>query len=340
MVLGLGSAQAAMAGGPTTVHVPCYTGALASAISGAASGETIVLAPGCVYRLATALPTIGTDMTIIGYDTELLGYRPDPGFPLLTVAASVDLTVVNVDFRDGGGSGVDGGAIYEPYDSDVTVDGGIFTDNYAGDGYGGAISNYGSTDASLTVNGVYFIDNDAAYYGGAIYDYGTATINGSTFSKNVSPGEDGGAIYNEGVMQITASTFTGNSSYYGAIYSEATSLQLNRDTLTGNAGVYGGVYNDSGTLTVNDSLMPSTWPPRMAAASTTTLRRRRTAAGFTATCPTTASTSRAASADPESWLWARFAPGGQFGIAGSESGCLKRRMVRSPRFPDRRLRGN
>ncbi len=158
-------------------------------------------------------------MTIIGYDTELLGlgYRADPGFPLLSVAVSVDLTVVNVDFKDGGGSGVDGGAIYIPGDSDVTVDGGIFTDNYAGDGYGGAIAVYDSTDAHLTVNGAYFIDNEPSYYGGAIYNYGITTINSSTFKNNNSPDEYGGAIYNEGVMQVTGSTFTGNSSYYGAI---------------------------------------------------------------------------------------------------------------------------
>jgi hypothetical protein len=259
LVLGLGSAQAAMAGPPNTVDVPCYAGALASAISGATSGETIVLAPGCVYRLYAALPTVAVDMKIIGYDTELLGYRPHPGFPLLSVGASVDLTVVNVDFKDGGGSSIDGGAIYEPDDSNVTVDGGIFTDNYAGDGYGGAIANFDSKDASLTVNGAYFIDNDAAYYGGAIYNYGTTTINGSTFEKNVSPDEDGGAIYNEGVMQINGSTFTGNSSYYGAIYNSpylTGSLTLNRDDITGNLGVYGGgIYNDAYAVTVNNSLI-------------------------------------------------------------------------------------
>jgi hypothetical protein len=257
LVLGLGSAQAAMAQPPVTVHVACYPGALAAAISGASSGETIVLTPGCVYRLDQALPDVGTDMTIVGYDTELLGRHSD--FPLLTVGASVDLTVVDVDFKDGGGSGVDGGAIYVSGDSNVTVDGGIFTDNYAGDGYGGAIANYESKDAYLTVNGAYFIDNDATYYGGAIYNYGTTTITGSTFEKNVSPDEYGGAIYNEGVMQVTGSTFTGNSSYYGAIYNEpdpSGSLLLNRDDITGNVGVYGGgLFNDTDTVTVNNSLI-------------------------------------------------------------------------------------
>src|ERR1700691_4385036 len=257
LVLGLGTAPAALAQPPVTVHVACYPGALAAAISGATGGETIALTPGCVYRLDAALPNVDVDMTIVGYDTELLGYHSD--FPLLSVGASVDLTVVDVDFKDGGGSGVDGGAIYIPDASNVTVDGGIFTDNYAGDGYGGAISNYGSKDSFLTVNGAYFIDNDGAYYGGAIYNYGITTINGSTFEKNVSPDEDGGAIYNEGVMQVNASTFTGNSSYYGAIYNEpylTGSLTLNRDDFTGNLGVYGGaLYNDAYAVTVNNSLI-------------------------------------------------------------------------------------
>jgi predicted outer membrane repeat protein len=250
-----------MAGGPDVVSVPCSSDALASAISGASSGETIALAQGCAYRLWTALPNVTVSMKIVGLDTELLGYRPRPNFPLLTVSAGANLTVVNVDFKDGGGSSVDGGAIYEAGDSNVTVDGGIFTDNYAGDGYGGAVSNYGSKEGFLTVNGALFVDNDGAYYGGAIYNYGTTIINGSTFNNNISPDEEGGAIYNEGTMTINTSTFTGNSSYDGgAIYSEphpsSGTLTLNRDTITGNRGVYGGgLYVDDYTANVNDSVI-------------------------------------------------------------------------------------
>src|SRR5580698_3974660 len=91
LVLGLGIAPAAMAQPPVTVHVACYAGALASAISGAVSGETIVLAPGCVYRLDQALPDVGVDLTIVGYDTELLRDYGAPSFSLLTIDCMDDL---------------------------------------------------------------------------------------------------------------------------------------------------------------------------------------------------------------------------------------------------------
>jgi predicted outer membrane repeat protein len=261
LVLGLGSAQAAMAQPTTTVHVACYAGALASAISAATDGETIVLAPGCVYRLDQALPDVGVDLTIVGYDTELLRDYGAPSFSLLTIDCMDDLTVVNVDFRNGGGPDDDnGGAIYAPGDTDLTVQGGIFTDNYSE--YGGAIE----SDDILTVTGAYFTGNYAYDEGGAIYTDGDdAYISGSTFQKNATydggdDDYDGGAIYTDNDnAQLTGSTFTGNSSYEGgAVYNDDT-LAMTRDSLTGNTAYYGGgIYNDS-DLTVYRSLIDFNW---------------------------------------------------------------------------------
>jgi len=268
VVLGLGTSAAAMAQPPVTVHVPCYAGALVSAISGAVSGETIVLAGGCVYRLDEALPDVTVDLTIVGYDTELLRDRGAPNFSLLTIAGSiigcgcgpivhqplstVDLTVANVDFRNGGGPGDDhGGAIYAPAGTELTVQGGIFTGNYS-DEYGGAIE----SDDTLTVTGAYFIGNYAGDYGGAVYSDGDATVYGSTFQKNTTDDDDGGAVYNDGDMQLTGSTFTGNSSEYGGAVSNGDgTLVMTRDTLTGNTAYEGGgIYNDR-ELTVYGTLI-------------------------------------------------------------------------------------
>jgi predicted outer membrane repeat protein len=259
LVLGLGSAQAAMAQPPVTVHVPCYTGALASAISDATGGETIVLAGGCVYHLDEALPDVAVDLTIVGLDTELLRDRGATSFSLLTVDCMVDLTVVNVDFKNGGGpDDDDGGAIYAPKDTDLTVHGGIFTDNYSDD-YGGAIE----SDGTLTVTGAYFIGNFGYYEGGAIYngDDGGATVYGSTFQKNTTyDGDDyGGAIANEGGMQLTGSTFTGNTGVYGGAVYNDDDMTMTRDSLTGNAAYEGGgIYNDW-NLTVYGSLVDFNW---------------------------------------------------------------------------------
>jgi predicted outer membrane repeat protein len=277
LVLGLGTASAAMAQPPVTVHVPCYAGALAAAIFGATSGETIVLAPGCVYRLDQALPDVKVDLTIIGYDTELLRDYGAPGFSILTIDKgmlgggvvgvehqlnlAVDLTVVNVDFRNGGGPDVeDGGAINAPDGTALTVQGGIFTDNNSE--YGGAIE----SDDILTVTGAYFIGNFAYYEGGGIYTDGyQASVSGSTFQKNATyDGDDddygGGGIYADNDdMQVTGSTFTGNSSYEGgAVYTDD-DLTMARDDATGNTARWGGgVYND-GDLAVYGGLIYYNW---------------------------------------------------------------------------------
>jgi predicted outer membrane repeat protein len=268
LVLGLGAAPAAMAQPPVTVHVACYAGALASAISDAVSGETIALAPACIYRLDQALPDVEVDLTIVGLDSVLLRDYGASNFSLLTIAGSiigcgcgpivhqplsaVDLTVVNVDFRNGGGPDDDhGGAIYAPAGTELTVHGGIFTGNYS-DEYGGAIE----SDDTLTVTGAYFTGNYAGDYGGAVYSDGDATVYGSTFQKNATGDDDGGAVYNDGDMQLTGSTFTGNSSEYGGAVSNGDgTLVMTRDTLTGNTAYEGGgIYNDR-ELTVYGTLI-------------------------------------------------------------------------------------
>jgi large repetitive protein len=246
LVLGLGSAQAAMAQPPTTVHASCYPGALASAISGASSGETIVLAPGCTYWLAVGLSDYVPDLTIVGEDS-LLERAPDaPSLTLLKVNYGKTLTLDDVNFTNGGGSSEnDGGAIYNH--GTLTVNGGTFSDNRAGE-YG-AIDSFGlDVTPSLTVNDAYFTGNGGGYGGAIEIGRGsTATISDSTFSQNSTPGGYGGAIKNDGLAAITGSSFLGNTSKYGgAIYNDG-ALSTTDDTFTGNRGYEGGgIYNDGG----------------------------------------------------------------------------------------------
>jgi predicted outer membrane repeat protein len=277
LVLGLGSAQAAMAGSPTTVYVPCDVGDLSLAISDASGGETIFLAQGCVYHLAAALPDVMVDMTIIGNDAELLRDERAPSFSLLTVGKAIHLTVISVNFKNGGGPDDDyGGAIYNDYDSDLTVHDGIFTGNYS-HYEGGAID---SADGSLKVTDAYFIDNSTRCYGGAIYSVVAATVAGNTFKSNHTNDYSGGAIYNYDDMQLAGNTFVGNSSYRGgaiyndwdmqatgntfmdnhanysggAIYNEHT-LVMNRNDLTWNTAAWGGGIYNNDKLTVYSNLI-------------------------------------------------------------------------------------
>jgi len=126
------------------VHAPCYAAALTSAISGAASGETIVLAPGCVYRLATALPTIGTDTTMIGYDTGAI-YNDD------------DLTTA--DNTLDGNRAYEGGGIYE--ETAALDDNGSLIMSNAATHLGGGIYNGSRVDMMLDDTTVFLnvVDN-------------------------------------------------------------------------------------------------------------------------------------------------------------------------------------
>jgi hypothetical protein len=253
--LGFGSIQTALASPPTYTFVPCPA-SLSSAISAADSGAVLILAPGCTYWLTSALPTVMNELTVVGYDSSLVrSYARDTDqFSILTVGSTNgDLTLIDVNIRNGGGgeSGV-GGAIYiNP--GTVAIHGGTFSGNIASDG--GAIWNSGGT---LTVDGATFTNNNG-HDGGAVYSgYGTATLNGDTFTGN--SGEFGGAVYNDddNDMTITGGIFrhNGSSKYGGAIYNDYR-LIITQAMIGQNTSYYGGgVYNDSGaTLTIDYSML-------------------------------------------------------------------------------------
>jgi predicted outer membrane repeat protein len=262
VALCLGSAPAALASPAQNPHyIPCRTSALAAAISTASGTETLILAPGCTYVLREGLPTVTTTLTIVGNHSTL--ERSDapgtPSFSILMVEDSGDLTVVGVDFTNGGGdSNYGGGAIRNG--GTTTVRGGTFRDNKNVE-HGGAIY----SDGTLTVSDGAIFTGNVSVYGGAIDSENTATISGSSFTWNKAlalfGGPDnayGGAIYNDGSLDLTDSGFLANSSdgYGGAIYNDDT-LTARHITVTANAAGYegGGIYNDDETVTLTDSTL-------------------------------------------------------------------------------------
>src|ERR1700735_783147 len=63
-------ASAAVASPARHTSVPCDTAALDSAISSAASGDTLVLAAGCTYQTG-GLPEISANLAIVGRGATL-----------------------------------------------------------------------------------------------------------------------------------------------------------------------------------------------------------------------------------------------------------------------------
>ena len=113
---------------------------------------------------------------------------------------------------------------------------------------------------TLTLNGVTLsngiVDNNAQG-GGAVFNYGTLAVSGSTFAGNSNPatnGNSGGAIENSGTMTVTTSTFTGNSAMEGGgVFNQGTAA-ITQSTFTNNtANIYGGgaIVNAFGTTTVD-----------------------------------------------------------------------------------------
>jgi hypothetical protein len=260
----LGSVPAALAApAQDTYFVPCNPHALYLAISHQSYGETLDLAPGCTYRLASALPRIKTNLTIVGHHATLTRTHNAPGFSLLTVRGA-DLTVINVNFTDGGGYKVGKGGAIDNNGGTLSVTGGTFSGNET-DNVGGAIYN----DGHMTVKNATFTHN-LAPYGGAIENDHNASITRSTFTRNKPSlngdprNSDGGAIYNNGYLSLTHSKFVGNTTggNGGAIYTQH-HLDARHITVTaGAAGLYGGgIYNDAGkTATLFASVISHNQP--------------------------------------------------------------------------------
>jgi|HubBroStandDraft_2_1064218.scaffolds.fasta_scaffold21281_2 predicted outer membrane repeat protein len=241
LVLSPLSAQAASA---AVVNVPCNAATLATAISGAASGETLSLTPYCQYQIKAALPVVGQDLAIAGHWATLRrSHAPGtPAFAILSVDAGT-LAVSDLNFSNGNG------AISATENGSITVQGGTFSGNSAANG--GAISSYTGA-GNLTVTDATFSGNSATYAGGAIYTNeaaGNTTVTGSTFTKNKA-GDIGGAIYNFFDMEVSASRFNANQATSGgAIFNNA----LGGDNLTGVTMYGNSATQDGGGIATFDT---------------------------------------------------------------------------------------
>ena len=150
---------------------------------------------------------------------------------------------------------MNGGAISNEANSDLTISGNTLFENNNSGKLGGAIYN----TEKLNINGAKFKSNTAQEGGGAVYSTGTTAIDGTTFEENHAVGTVGGGAIadgNTGTININNSTFINNSSEYegGAVaarrtQSKTTTLKLDitNSTFKGNqAGV-----NQDGTASAN-----------------------------------------------------------------------------------------
>lgn len=228
--------------------------------------------------LASALPTIGRDLTITGPTQLQLKISGNDAVRIFevtngTVAIS-DLTLTHGRSANdyGGGISQSGGkltvtnVIFDTNSApsggggialtagELTVTGSTLNKNSAS--YGGGIVQLGGT---LVVNNTLFTSNTAQSSGGGIAQQdGTLTVDQGVFSRNTADFMGGGISKANGALTVTASTFTGNDTLggFGGGIGHITgggAITLANSTISGNhAGTAGGVYAGT-TLTITGS---------------------------------------------------------------------------------------
>ena len=193
-----------------TTNADSGAGSLREAITTAnlsAGPHTINFDADFTIILVTELPSInsGTTITVVGN-----GW---------------DRTIIDGGNPPGESGGVPAFTIY----GSLILDG-VGIQNCRRVGSGGAV------DVNLNASFLFLNSraeaNTSSYYGGAIYSFGSVTVQGSLITRNRA--EQGGALFVEGTTTVEDTTILGNISTYGG---------------------GGGISNSSGNLTVRRSLL-------------------------------------------------------------------------------------
>jgi|GEM_PF-2828615 len=208
---------------------------IASAITDAQSGDTIMLEKGATFFEHGLLITKNLDFNVFSN-----GYATIDGQNLGTIfLISKGVTAHFRNLIITHGKGVSGGGIHN--DGTLTVTNSVFKSNSATNGgaiYNGGTLTYDSTThtgetigangGTLTVNNSTFTGNTASQNGGAIFNGGTINITTSTTLTDYTITQNGGTLV------ISNSIFTGNTAGNngGAIANDATFSVVDSSTLT------------------------------------------------------------------------------------------------------------
>ncbi len=247
---------------------------LAANLAGA--GEHTITLTADITLTAPLAAFSNTEATNITLDGAGYTLDADGTGTALVIQANTTVTLKNITITGGAGSsfpdGQSGGGIANR--GRLTIIHSTITGNSAGNG--GGIVNYGDAlvTPSLLLEGVTLSENEAAGFGGGLYNNangGTAgvIITGTTFDSNTTA-DSGGGIANHGLtgtatVEMTESTLTGNGALNGGgIFnngnSGAATVTLGGVTLSGNnAGLQGGgIFNNGNLGVATVSLVNST----------------------------------------------------------------------------------
>ncbi|WP_192909578.1 hypothetical protein [Gandjariella thermophila] len=209
--------------------VPCSADDLVSAITAAnasPTGDTLSLAPNCVYVLDDSsgpLPTVTAPISIFGNNATVTRSPSASAFRIFDVDTSGTLTLNHLTVSHGDATGDFGGGIRNF--GTLTVVNSTVTRNTAD--FSGGIGT--ASGATTTVLFSTVAANSAGINGGGIASDGSLTVRHSVVSNNTA-GEKGGGIASDGTLEISDSTVANN-------------------TASGPTGVGGGVATTGGGTT-------------------------------------------------------------------------------------------
>ncbi len=170
-----------------------------------------------------AIHNKGIDTLISGCTFESNQATTNGGAICTDAALKIEGTMFSMN-QTNAGSNKGGGAIFNSYDNNVTIDDCTFTSNKAikplnDNSHGGAIyMNQGQLVMGNT-KGSYFEGNEATY-GGAIYisDTASAILKNTEFTSNIAESEGGAIKFAGTALTIDGCIFTGNKAIQGDEY--------------------------------------------------------------------------------------------------------------------------
>lgn len=245
--------SAAPAGAATLVVLNCNDsgpGSLRQAVADAASGDSIsfALSSSCSTIHLTSGPiTISQQLTIVGPGANNLAVSGDNASEVFDIATEGMANISGLTVEQGTASS--GGGIYNQ--GVLTLSNSKVSGNTASNGWGAGFLT--GTGSETDVVDSTFTGNVASVDGGGIFNYGTLTVSGSTFSGNHAVNGDGGGIYNfyQETAGVSDSTFSGNSAGFngGGIVNEGGAMTVTSSTLSGNSAGTSGSDIAVGSMT-------------------------------------------------------------------------------------------
>ncbi len=253
--------SSALASGPVVTTAVdeddgCAVGdcSLREAIAAAGAGSTITFSADYAITLSSEL-LIDKNLTIDG-GTRVISISGNDAVRVFHVSTDTHVTFKHLTIAHGRTE-------YREY-LDQPVGGGIKIES-------GAVVTLANSAVSGNIATYYDADWDDYYgLGGGIFNLGTLTVIGTTFSDNVAAASsgygfgEGGAIFNLGMLRVTDCSFSDNAATAGAalINRSGATMNVEGSIFSGNsAPCGGGAVSNSGTATVGGSMIANNLSP-------------------------------------------------------------------------------